>query len=92
MKPLWMEKIRPRHTDPNTGNFRETHVCGVEDVDDPLQRGVDFLLLFVLLADQLDVPQLAEIKVSFLLHVLDGGFQYLQLWRKDEKAPMSINI
>lgn len=54
-----------------------THVCGVEDVNDPLQRGV--ALAFLLLTDQLDVPQLTKIKVSLLLDVLDGGFQDFHL-------------
>lgn len=55
-----------------------THICGVEDVDNPLQCRVAFSLL--LLANQLNVPQLTKIKVSFLLHVLNGRFQNLKLF------------
>lgn len=60
---------------------RLTHVCGVEDVGDLLQRGV--LLAVLLLADHLDAPQFSKIKVPLLLHVLDGGSQGLQLWGKN---------
>ena len=55
----------------------QTHVCGVENVDNPLQCGVALPLL--LLAYQLDVPQLSKVKVPLLLHVLDGGFQNAHL-------------
>lgn len=54
-----------------------THICGVEDVYDPLQCGV--ALSFLLLANQLNVPQLTKVKISLLLHVLNGRFQHLHL-------------
>lgn len=57
-----------------------THVLvgGVEDLHQPLHEAV--ALLALLLAEQLDLPQLPEVEVPLLLHALQGQLQrvYLQ--------------
>ena len=46
-----------------------THISGIKNIHDRLQRWVSFYLL--LLADEFDVPQLSKIEVSLHLHVLN---------------------
>ena len=70
-----------------TGDLNRTHVCGVENLDYPLQRWVALPLL--LLAYQFDVPQLAKVKVPLLLHVLDGRLQNVHLNNIGRTGPKS---
>lgn len=54
-----------------------THVCGIKNFHNPLQDGI--VLPFVLLADQFNVPQFAEVEISLLLQIFHGKFQYVDL-------------
>lgn len=61
-----------------------TYVCGVENVHDPLAaQGCSPL---VLLANQLDVPQLSKIEVSLLLQVFHSKLQYIDLHKILERV------
>ena len=51
-------------------------LCGVEDVEDPLDHAVARL---VLLADDFDVAQFAEVEVTLLLQTLHAEPHVLQL-------------
>lgn len=61
-----------------------TYVCGVENVHDPLQHRV--VLPLVLLANQLNVPQLSKIEVSLLLQVFNSKLQYVDLHKTLERV------
>ena len=71
---LWASFIR----------YHEAFVCGVENVHDPLQHRV--VLPLVLLANQLDVPQLSKIEVSLLLQVFHSKLQYIDLHKILERV------
>lgn len=61
-----------------------TYVCGVENVHNPLQHRV--VLPLVLLANQLNVPQLSKIEVSLLLQVFHSQLQYIDLHKTLERV------
>lgn len=48
----------------------ETVLCRIQDVQNSLDQIVRSFVLFVLLAENLNVPQLAEVKVALLLQPL----------------------
>lgn len=53
------------------------HLCGVEDADDASDDGA--VLVLVLLADQLNVPQFAEVEIPLLLQPVHCQLQVHQL-------------
>lgn len=53
------------------------YLCGVEDVNDFGEDGVTVALVF--LTDQLDVSELAEVEISFLLQTINSQLQVHQL-------------
>lgn len=54
------------------------HLRGIEDADDAGDDGA--VLVLVLLADQLDVPQFAEVEIPLLLQPVHCQLQVHQLW------------
>ena len=68
--------------------YHEAFVCGIENVHDPLQHRV--VLPLVLLANQLDVPQLSKIEVSLLLQVFHSKRQYIDLLHQFRGCLLSV--
>lgn len=60
------------------------YLCGVENVHDLGEDGV--ALVLVLLADELDVPQLAEVEIPLLLQAVHCELQVHQLRRRDTEG------
>lgn len=56
---------------------RTTYICGIKNFHNPLQHWV--VLAFVLLADQLNVPQFAEVEIPLLLQVFNSKLQHVDL-------------
>lgn len=57
--------------------YQITYICGIKNFHNPLQHRI--ILPFILLADQLNVPQFAKVEVSLLLQIFDSEFQYINL-------------
>lgn len=72
-----VEKARQLPTERQDGGGKVTYICGVKDFHNPLQHRV--VLPFVLLADQLNVPQFAKVEVPLLLQVFNSELQHVDL-------------
>lgn len=66
---------------------RTRHLRSVEDVDNLCKNWVAFAL--ILLADELDIAEFSEIKVSLLLQAVDRHLQVHQLHEEEESAMKS---
>lgn len=66
---------------PDRQRVLRAHLRGVEDADDAGDDGA--VLVLVLLADQLDVPQLAEVEIPLLLQPVHCQLQIHQLRADD---------
>lgn len=57
--------------------YQITYICGIKNFHNPLQHWI--ILPFILLADQLNVPQFPKVEVSLLLQIFNSKFQYIDL-------------
>lgn len=63
------------------------HLRGIEDADDACDDGA--VLVLVLLADELNVPQFAEVEIPLLLQPIHCQLQVHQLWERETARTFS---